>query len=55
MRVSSFKTRLGPLLIRDANEIGGIDFDIQSIGGVKKVNVEWWTVDNGVVVDTTLT
>ncbi|MGX5846242.1 DUF5801 repeats-in-toxin domain-containing protein [Mesorhizobium sp. PL10] len=36
----------------DANEIGGIKFDIQGIGGVKSVNIEWWTVDDGVVVAT---
>ncbi|RWX68366.1 hypothetical protein EN780_09415 [Mesorhizobium sp. M4B.F.Ca.ET.089.01.1.1] len=37
---------------QDANEIGGIRFDIQAVGGVKKVNIEWWAVDNGVVVAT---
>ena len=36
----------------DANEIGGIRFDIQGIGGVKSVNIEWWAVDDGVVVAT---
>ena len=36
---------------QDANEIGGIRFDLQGIGGVKSVNIEWWTVDNGAVVD----
>ncbi|MER9105075.1 hypothetical protein NKH95_14080 [Mesorhizobium sp. M0848] len=36
----------------DENEIGGIRFDIQGIGGVKSVNIEWWAVDNGVVVAT---
>jgi hypothetical protein len=35
----------------DANEIGGIKFDIQGIGGVKSVNIEWWTVDDGAVVE----
>lgn len=35
----------------DANEIGGIRFDIQAVGGVKSVNIEWWTVDNGAVID----
>jgi hypothetical protein len=35
----------------DANEIGGIRFDIQGVGGVKTVNIEWWTVDNGTIVD----
>ncbi|MET3522380.1 hypothetical protein [Mesorhizobium abyssinicae] len=35
----------------DANEIGGIRFDIQAVGGVKSVNIEWWTVDNGLVID----
>ena len=35
----------------DANEIGGLRFDIQGIGGVKSVNIEWWAVDNGVVVE----
>ncbi|MER9307011.1 hypothetical protein NKJ06_07880 [Mesorhizobium sp. M0293] len=35
----------------DANEIGGIRFDVQGIGGVKSVNIEWWTVDNGAVVE----
>jgi hypothetical protein len=35
----------------DANEIGGIRFDIQAIGGVKSVNIEWWTVDNGAIVE----
>jgi hypothetical protein len=34
----------------DANEIGGIKFDIQGIGGVKSVNIEWWEIDNGNVV-----
>jgi hypothetical protein len=37
---------------QDANEIGGIKFDIQGIGGVKSVNIEWWAVDNGIVVAT---
>ncbi|RWO87331.1 hypothetical protein [Mesorhizobium sp.] len=37
---------------QDANEIGGIRFDVQGIGGVKKVNIEWWAVDNGAVVAT---
>jgi hypothetical protein len=35
---------------QDANEIGGIKFDIQGIGGVKSVNIEWWAIDNGAVV-----
>ncbi|ESZ29337.1 hypothetical protein [Mesorhizobium sp. L2C084A000] len=35
----------------DANEIGGIRFDVQGIGGVKSVNIEWWTVDNGIVIE----
>jgi hypothetical protein len=34
----------------DANEITGLKFDIQGIGGVKTVNVEYWLVDNGAVV-----
>jgi hypothetical protein len=36
----------------DANEIGGIRFDIQGVGGIKSVKVEWWAVDNGAVVQT---
>ncbi|MDX8434601.1 hypothetical protein RFN25_14310 [Mesorhizobium abyssinicae] len=36
----------------DENEIGGIRFDIQAIGGVKKVNIEWWAIDNGQIVAT---
>ncbi|MBR0812748.1 hypothetical protein JQ544_14510 [Bradyrhizobium diazoefficiens] len=35
----------------DENEIGGIRFDIQGVGGVKTVNVEWWTIDNGAIVE----
>ncbi|RVD17255.1 MAG: hypothetical protein EOS73_09735 [Mesorhizobium sp.] len=35
----------------DANEIGGIRFDVQGVGGVKSVNIEWWTVDNGIVIE----
>jgi Domain of unknown function (DUF5801) len=34
------------------NEIGGIKFDIQGIGGVKSVDIEWWAVDNGEVIKT---
>jgi hypothetical protein len=34
----------------DANEISGLRFDIQGVGGVKSVNVEYWLVDNGAVV-----
>jgi hypothetical protein len=35
----------------DNHEIFGLRFDIQGIGGVKAVNVEWWTVDDGNVVN----
>ncbi|WP_460451768.1 hypothetical protein [Alsobacter sp. SYSU BS001988] len=31
-------------------EINGLRFDIQGVGGVKKVNVEYWLVDEGAVV-----
>jgi hypothetical protein len=34
----------------DANEIGGIKFDIQGIGNVGSVDIEWWAVDDGKVV-----
>jgi hypothetical protein len=35
----------------DHHEIFGLRFDTQGIGGVKAVNVEWWTVDDGNVVN----
>ncbi|HTI86055.1 MAG TPA: hypothetical protein VL966_05580 [Alphaproteobacteria bacterium] len=33
------------------NEIAGLRFDIQGIGNLAAVNIEWWSVDNGVVID----
>jgi hypothetical protein len=35
----------------DANEINGLKFDISGIGNIKSVNVEYWLVDDGVVVE----
>jgi hypothetical protein len=35
----------------DDNEIFGLRFDVQGIGNQPSVTIEWWTVDNGVVVD----